>query len=362
MRALFVASLSAASLAFAQGGPVAPTARLEGGRVFVDRPGAPGTVPAEVGCVAVSAVVDQQLHVACADGRVRSFSLEATPALISEVRLNGEVRSLFLRGQQAWVEVARIEAKPLRPAAVPRSAASAMPWAGATEPGRTSWAAPLLAAAPTRAAAQEPKSDDTVLGPARAGGVFDFAASLHPMMPIGTLGVGVLADASVTWHAEVPFALRVRLWPMAVVTSGFGAGGAAGGSLDAFFDSRFFAAGLGVGVATFSPGAGFLLSQHLRIGALDGLQFSAQTQVLGSAFGWLVYGLEGLLQVPLRRGWMLHFRGGATASPLVFGDLGMRIGVGTDLKPKLFLTPTVGFAVINSLVGPSVGLGIDYRL
>lgn len=355
LRALFVASLTAASLAFAQGAPVAPTARLEGGRVFVDRPGAPGSTPVEVGCGAVSAVVDQQLHVACADGRVRSFSLEATPVLISEVRINGEVRSLFLLEQQAWVEVAHVEAKPLRQAAVARPAT-------ATMPGTVSSAPPPLVAAPPRAPAPGPKSDDTVIGPVRAGGVFDFAASLHPMVPIGTLGVGVLADASVTWHAEVPFALRVRVWPLAVVASGFGAGGAAGGSLDAFFDSRFFAAGLGVGAATFSSGGGFVVSQHLRIGALDGLQFSAQTQLLATSFAWLVYGLEGTLQIPVRRSWLLHFRGGGTASPFVFGDLGMRIGVGTDLKPKLFLTPTVGFAVINSLVGPSVGLGIDYRL
>lgn len=356
MRSVLIGSLALASVALAQPVPAAATAQVSGGRVYLTRAGS-GLEPIEVGCVASSAVVDRQLYVACEDGRLLSFSLASPPQLVNELLVEGEVRSVFLLGNQAWVEVAHAEARPLRQGASQPVSGAAMP----TRPAPAEMSPPLVAAAPPPPAAvmPAPKSDDTVIGPERAGGVFVFSASLHPMVPIGTLGVGVIADASITWHATIPFAARLRLWPVAAVTS---AGASIGGSLDLFFDSRFFAAGLGIGGGSSSGGGGVVLSQHLRLGALDGLQFTAMTQVIATFSAWAFYGGEGLLQIPVRRGWALHFRGGGNMSPFVFGDLGMRIAIGAEQKPRLFLTPTVGFALVQFQAGPTVGLAIDYRL
>ena len=72
--------------------------------------------PVNVGCEPVAAVADAQLHVDCTDGRLRSFSLASPPVLIREQRVEGDVRSLFMLGSQAWVEIARYEARPVRQA------------------------------------------------------------------------------------------------------------------------------------------------------------------------------------------------------------------------------------------------------
>ncbi len=381
MRTLLLASLAVATTSLAQPAPF-PTARLDAGRVFLDAAGVVGTVPVEVGCVPMSAVVDQQLHVACADGRVRSFELTSPPTLSNEVRVEGELRGVFLLGQQAWVEVARSEAKPLRQAAVASGPLGTLP---PPPPGSAMTAPPVLGAqpAPVTAPGTPGASDDTVIGPVRLGGVVVVAAALRAMVPIGTLGVGGLIDASLTWHAEVPFALRARLFPLGGVTtssssplSGSASGGLAAGSIDALYDGRFFAAGLGVGFGTFSQltfnnfggsssvaSAGFLVSQLLRIGALDGLNFTAQTQLVAMEFsGFAFYGGEALVQIPIRRDWQLQIRGGGSMAPFAFGDFGMRIGLGAEDKPRLYLTPTVGIAYVNYFVGPSVGFGFDYRL
>jgi hypothetical protein len=312
---------------------------------------------------------------------VRTFELSEPPTLVEEVRVDGDVQSLFLLGQQAWVEVAHYEAKPLRQAGAPApsSPTPATPVAVAMTTTATPSAAPMVAAP-----AKTPNPDDSIFGPPRQGGVFIFEAGLHAMVPIGTLGVGAVVDASLTWHAEIPFALRARLFPLAGVTAsstspltGAASGGVAAGSLDAIFDSRYFGAGLGIGFGTFKDffivtntgvvttrdSAGFLVSQHLRIGTLDGLNFTAQTQLVATeSTGFTIYGGEGLLQIPVRRDWQLRFRGGGSRAPFAYGDLGMRIGIGTEDKPRLFLTPTVGVTYVNSFIGPSVGLAIDYRL
>ena len=155
-------------------------------------------------------------------------------------------------------------------------------------------------------------------------------------------------------------------------TSQFSAPGGAGtgsASLDAMFDGRYFAAGLGVGFGTYPyfqnsfsrESIAFALTQLVRIGALDGLNFGAQTQLVATPVGFNLYGGEAMLQVPIRRKWLLQFRGGGLAAPFAFGDIGMRIGLGDAEKSRLFLTPTVGVAYVGGLAGPSVGLGFEYR-
>lgn len=281
LRPVLIISLLLAWGALAQPAPTAIIVQVSGGRVYLTRAGAAGLEPIDAGCFARSAVIDRQLHVAREDGRLRSFSLASPPALVNELLVDGELRSVFLLGNQAWVEVAHAEARPLRQ--LPQPVSGAPPMASPeVRSAPVEVAPPLVAAAPppTAAAAPVPNADDTVIGPARAGGVVVLSGSLRPMVPIGRLGVGIVADASLTWHATVPFAARLRLWPVAAVTTAQGA--SLGGSLDLFFDARFFAAGLGIGFGTSAGGGGLVLTQHLRLGAIEGLQFAAQTQLLAT--------------------------------------------------------------------------------
>lgn len=357
MRTTLLPVLLLATVALAQPAPVG-TARVENGQVTVDR--GQGAEVIDAGCNPIAAVIDQQLHVACDDGRIKSFSLEGTPAVVSEARVDGEVRSLFLHEHQVWVELSRVEARPLRQVAIPLGA-----------PVVIAPSSPKAAAAPTG----EPP--DTVLGPVRPTG-FIFGAGFRLMVPIGVLAVGGALEASVSWYASFPFAVRVRLFPLAGVTSssfaplntssGFGI---AGGSLDAMFDGRYFAAGLGAGFGQFTNSnglgsfqlqTGFTLSQLLRIGALDGLCFVGQTQLVMAGFGFAFHGGEALVQIPFQRKWLLQLRGGGSIAPFAFGEVGMRIGLGDAERAKFFLVPSVGITFVRFVAGPSVGLAAEYRL
>ena len=64
----------------------------------------------------------------------------------------------------------------------------------------------------------------------------------------------------------------------------------------------------------------------------------------------------------MRRDWQLRFRGGGSRGPFAFGELGMRLGVGGERQPRLFLTPSLGVIYLSAFAGPSVGLSLDYRL
>lgn len=358
MRALLFASLLLSSLCLAA--PPVGSVTLESGRLTIDRGQGPEQL--DPGCEATSAVVDQQLHVACADGRVRTFSLEGPPTLVREARTDGTVKALFLRGDEAWVEVTRTEARPLREAAIAAAAAAPTapapgkqaPASGSTEPG------------------------DTLLGPIRQTGFFA-EAGVRLVIPIGVLAVGGVFEAGLTWRATAPFAVRARVAPAAGVTASnasfplttTGPQGLIAGSLDAMFDGRYFAVGLGVGFGNHFAGTtslglptyavGFTISQLLRVGALDGLSFSAQTQVVLTSFGFGFYGGEGTVQIPIQRKWLLRLRGGATIAGYAFGEVAMSIGLGTEDRARFFLVPSLGGTLIRSGAGPSVGLGAEYR-
>lgn len=360
--ALAVAGLATLSLA----APPLGTAKVESGKVTLER--GQGPEPVDVGCVATSAVVDQQLHVACDDGRLRVFSLEGAPTLVRDARVDGEVRSLFLLGDEAWVELTKVEARPVKHAAT-AAVVSAPPVVKA--PG-----------APTPATSA-PEPGDTLLGPARATGVF-VAGGLRVMIPIGVLAIAATLEASATWHAEAPFALTARVAPLGGVTATNAysnttgqlvAGppaGVASGELDAMFDGRYFAVGLGFGfgqapnydaigfgVATYSTN--FTVAQVLRVGALDGLSLSGQTQVVLSRTGFSFFGGEGTVQIPIQRKWLLQLRGGGQVSGFFFGEVAMRIGLGDAPRAHLFLVPMLGFAAVRGTAGPAVGLGVEYR-
>ena len=422
-----------------------PDVKVESGRVIFNGRAF------EAGCVAMSAVSLGQIHVACADGRVRTFEPgEPDPRFLQERRVEGELRGLFVQGGRVWVEYARVEAQPMGNLAPSTAGLVAMPGVVAPPPMVADGTPP----APTPAAqvttqfvvlevsgpdvvvsigkAQGLRGDQTVeigeqtpgattivgrarevadgrsvvqvgfgekiavgapvrlstravtgsmAGPPRTGGIISIGGHGRVMLPIGTLGIGGLFDAEATWHAETLFALRARLFPLggAVLADGR-TGGNFGAAVEGLFDSQFFAIGLGVGVEQYmsfvqvfggfgqTSGFTFGLTQVLRVGALDGISFSARNHlaVVGAAFNFT--GLEGALQIPISRTWWLLIRGGGSVAPLAWAELGMRIAVkGNGGPDTLFLTPSLGFAGLNSgtafgmAFGPTAGIGFEYR-
>ncbi|MHB8872895.1 MAG: hypothetical protein ACYC8T_04345 [Myxococcaceae bacterium] len=215
--------------------------------------------------------------------------------------------------------------------------------------------------------------------PPRSGGIISAGVGSRALLPIGRLGVGGLFDAWATWHAETLFALQLRLFPVGGAVADGATGGLFGGSLEALFDSRYFAIGLGLSAeqyqqyqyqsyyqASSSSGFAFGLTQVLRVGAIDGAQFSARNHLAVLGHGFNFAGLEGGVQIPLSTVWWLIVRGGGSVAPLGWGEVGMRIAArGNGGAGTLLITPTLGVAGFTSgnamAVGPTAGIGFEYR-
>ena len=79
-------------------------ARLEGNTVIVERP--TGPLRFFAGCTAVSIVEHVRMHVACQDGRVRSYELSDDGALlVHELQLDGQNPALFVEQGRLWVRL-----------------------------------------------------------------------------------------------------------------------------------------------------------------------------------------------------------------------------------------------------------------
>jgi len=143
-----------------------------------------------------------------------------------------------------------------------------------------------------------------------------------------------------------------------------------------------FEIGLGAGTMRFEEdcwdgssyregfGMGLILSQTVRFGALDGLHAAFINDVLlrdegsGNEFVW--GGMTGRLQVPMRNGAWLVFRGGGGLGGDAWGEAGVKLMVrGEGGRGTLFVTPSIGGAALTfeaSVGGPMVGLSLDWRL
>jgi hypothetical protein len=210
-------------------------------------------------------------------------------------------------------------------------------------------------------------------------------AMLRPFLGFSggdTHPVGLLADVYLGYYLQdVPLRIEVGLLPFGLV---------AGSTfqhnpliLDATlaFYSPIFEFGLGGGFSTVATGAAPLapccnstqgtIDESLRIGALDGFNFTWH-----SSIGWAPKGFDlamarGELNIPLATHLTLFFDGGGGLG-FGFTDAGLRTYLGGLGGPgTVILTAGLGFAEITdnspnnngeTVQGPSLLLGIELRL
>jgi hypothetical protein len=199
------------------------------------------------------------------------------------------------------------------------------------------------------------------------------------MLGVGTLGLGLLNEASVSYRFDAPVSLYVRSDPLAL---GFGSDGtavSAGVSALASYDSRFFEIGLGVGwsrIASTVSSSGFALSQMVRLGARDGLNLTASNGFVLDNDKFNYAGTTGSIHIPLVATLGLLLQGGGGPS-YAFGEIGLRVRLtGNGNHGTVFLVPTVGGGAVFGrtctytydyqcsgldLAGPLVGIGVDWR-
>jgi hypothetical protein len=225
----------------------------------------------------------------------------------------------------------------------------------------------------------------SLAAPPRVSDGWSVEAMSRSFAAMDELGGGTLLSAGVSYRFP-HLHLQALLDPLGIAdVKGSPAIGARSGALIASYDSQYFEMGLGLGAQTvngtgftFTPGSGFTLVQAIRLGALDGLNISARTNVVlfHSRFRFGAMTASG--QIPVTRGYWLLLGGGGGDVGYGYGELGLRVLLqGNGNAGSKFLTVSVGGAGIfedaecnssfdfcggsRTYAGPMAGLGGEWR-
>lgn len=220
--------------------------------------------------------------------------------------------------------------------------------------------------------------------PNRVTGLWDLQLAARPFAALGELGGGALLSGSLGYHLG-HLHLQALLDPLAVGdVQDKDAITAVSGAAIASYDSQYFEMGLGFGAQTVNeagfftdPGSGLTALQIIRLGAQDGLNISARTNIVLFHSEFQFGGMVGSGQIPVTRGYWLLLNGGGGNIGYGFGELGLRVLLaGNGLAGSKFLTVTAGGAAVftsgtcpefsfcsgsSTYGGPMAGVGGEWR-
>ena len=375
----------------------APEYSIEGHFLRITQIGASTTV--DIGCVGRSALrAGEKLFVACGAAGVVEFDLTdpAVPRRDGEMLVDGTATDLFLHDGLPWVEVAHVDARPVRVGSMDQTPARTMPIV-----------VPTRDLAPAVVGGTPKKEPESIVAPARHGGIWELSLISGAFLGFGNLGFGVLGSASVAYRFESPFVLRAEVAPFGVAgpstttnccSSPLGQTSTSGGAVGVFAANVFFGldtqlveVGLGIGGASVnsssstgaSPQTGSVsIVESARIGARDGLALNVETSAIAVNHQFSLGYFTTSVQIPLSAKAMLVARGGGGDVGFGYGDLGVRVLVrGDGGKGTVALTGFAGVDLIQenlctsnplppfttacntaTLLGPALGGGVEWRL
>jgi len=302
----------------------------------------------------------------------------------------GEATGLFVRDGRVWVEIAHVEAKPVR---VEEGAAA--------EPSQ-----PPAPPEPVAPSPPEPAPRRSILAPPRHGGLWELSATAGGFVNLGPVGGGAFGSASVVYRFDLPIVIRAELSPAVIgfenneVTTttpqGFTTNNGQTAMSSAFLgagqvlvglDTQFVEVALGAGGSSVNPGyssgpgraqGGPLIVEEGRFGARDGLAAIVEVSTVAANNQFQLGYFEMDIQVPISQRFLLAARGGGGGVGLIFGDLGARYllegdggpdtlairgffgGAGIDYQSCGDNPTAIGCRYI-SVGGPSIGGGIEWR-
>jgi hypothetical protein len=292
----------------------------------------------------------------------------------------GHAQALFVRRETVWVESSRIEAHPIG-----ELAAVGAPVASDTT-GPRAFSDDVYDRRRGATGPSAPQRAYSMLAPPRPARVLRVEGGIRPYLPLRSLGVATLADASVTYHGESAWYAQAQFFPLGgTATKGadvslFGFAASLG------YDHHYFGVGLGLGTlrrgafhADFDPiqrrtrewvehSFGLSITQSLRVGALDGLSFSFSSAFVLDDERWRFGYFDLTAQIPLnRQTWLTVGGGGAEEAGYLYAEVGLRRLVSGDLGAgSLFVKPSAGVAGIDNRIdgvgpGPMVGCHLEWR-
>jgi hypothetical protein len=402
---LCVAGTAAAGRVHAQEAPKTapePEYTLEDHFLRITQVGSSTTV--DLGCVGRAAMrTGAKLFVACGAAGVVELDVSdpVAPRRDGMMAVDGTATGVFIRDGVPWVEVAHVDARPVRIVSASQTPAQTISVPISPSPVPSPAHSP-----PVVGPAKEPES---IVAPSRHGGLWEVSLLTSAFVAFGSLGVGMLGSTSVTYRFESPLVLRAEIAPFGVAgpaatTSCCNANGGQstsnnGGAVTVFaanlflgLDTQFVEVGLGLGGASVNensasgggpPQTGSVsIVESARIGARDGLALNLESSAIAVnnqfALGYFVTSV----QIPVSAKAMLIARGGGGNVGFGYGDLGVRVLVrGDGGKGTMALTGFAGVALIQeslcsvnpdppftsacntaTLVGPSLGGGLEWRL
>lgn len=223
------------------------------------------------------------------------------------------------------------------------------------------------------------------VNPPRVGGFFELGMSIRPFIPLNDdLGLGIMGDLSLVYRGEGPWFVSTAITPFGISLTKGSDQSVVGWNVAAGYDHRLVQLGVGVGLLRFTeydyyssstdlePVVGMTFSQNVRFGALDGLHFGAVSQILlleetmyePRRFEWS--GMTAHFQIPVYNYTWLVVQGGGSYGGEAWGEIGLKLTLRGDGSPgTVFLTPSIGAAALtqgDSIVGPMVGLSVDWRI
>lgn len=322
--------------------------------------------------VASLMVLEPLAYVACGEVGVAFIDL-ASASLVDLQEEDGRVVGLHLIDGKVWVDVERREARPLKRRKARLDTRSVMP---------------------VGPEAEVKSRKASTMFPARHGGVGSVGATVRPLLPLGTIGIGGIAQLSAEYHFDAPVQIGLVVEPLAGAVTNDRNVGNLGVTGYAAYDHDYFALGLGVGVTDLTEVVygndgqlsgqkrAFLLAQLVRLGALDGLHLVVRNgfAVVNDEFDF--NGTIARIQYPLSENLALFGSGGA-AQGFAYGELGLRFrAFGTGAADTLFVELSAGGGKVDGVVdypdcdptggagfckgiesygGPLVGAGVEYR-
>jgi hypothetical protein len=365
----------------------------------------------DLGCAGRAALqTGAKLLVACGAAGVVEVDVSdpALPRLDGAMRVEGDATALFLRDGRVWVEIAHVDARPVRvetlsPLSGPREVA---PPKAALAPLPPPDATPAPKGVAPPEAPNENTESPSVVAPPRQGNLWELSFLTSAFVTFGALGVGALGSASVVYRFELPFVLRAEFDPFGVAgpstntsftsgmqtQTGHGAITTAAAHLLFGIDTQFLEVGIGIGGASVNQNIGSVsgtpatgavsIAESARVGARDGLALNLESSAIAAGGQFNLGYFLSSLQIPITRTVMLVVRGGAGPVGFAYGDLGVRVlahghgGKGTvaltgfaggaaimvDLCSSNSLPPFTSACNSSSLGGPSLGGGVEWKL
>lgn len=323
------------------------------------------------GCTVVARLEHDGLgYIGCAEGFIYTHEGQR---FVGRIDIQREIADLFVRRDQVWVETTLRDATSLRDALARtrmRPPPRMPPRTPLTTPPRAHHERPVPPTPPRGERYSDWMSPDREPG-------FEFGLGIHPLV---ASGFALLMDAFVEYHAPRAFSVKLTIDPVGLSVAGSDSIGVFHGWLTAALDFNLFRFGVGVGVAQgrvedFSRGVanglGPTLVFPIRIGSREGMHLEILNFVIFPDADARYGGTRAALQIPLKKGRWLLFRGGGSGPVgYAFGELALRVRVRGEGGPgSIYLVPGIGGGAVFSDIdfddgeraGFSTSLSFEFR-